>query len=786
MRYDPKRDLLCIDGAELVYLARMRHAVSYLTEEEDTVRAVPPERRRALLGEERPETFVLKVEHEHIEYEITAHADYAEGGTLTFLHRVSTPPDRPTSDTVRQARGEAFLAAYILLSTTGIRHMTLRILYEHPDCEEPYVTLETPTVSALRAFFTRLMNSLTVNAEPEIRRVTVRMPTLAAVKFPYSAVREGQRDLCEMTYAAIRRQKRLYACAPTGIGKTVSVLYPAVRAIGEGHIEKAFYLTPKNTTAKAACDTVLLLHEKGADIRAISLPSKERACTRGLACRGDGCPLSRHVPTREDEAARDLLARSLPVVTEEILREVAAAHEVCTYELGLRYSMYCDIIICDYNYLFDLRVYLRRYFEGTGNYTFLVDESHNLPERAREMYSSYLSPVYYEKTAKYFAAFPEVASSAQAVASLLYDILNRELKGETEEGADGRPVGFSSSEVLPPDLPETLYVLLYAVEKAIAETRLRDRRRALSDLRFSLLHLLEKLARFDGHFRVFYETGGGRSSVRVVCLDPSACIDERLSHGKSAVFFSATLTPVDFYRDLLGGDGKSLTLEAGSPFDREHLCLAVMDKISVRTSEREDTLRAVVRAILTAVKCRPGNYMVFCPSYPYMQRLTEAFRRAAPGLPVMVQKPQMSTSERQAFLNAFREDNKSALIGFCVTGGIYGEGVDLVGRRLIGAVIVGVGMPALTNEREAIAAYFDGINEQGRAYAYLYPGMNRVLQAAGRVIRTEEDRGMVLLIDDRFAEREYREIFPAHWKGIRYVGDTSSLTHLLNLFWQKK
>jgi Rad3-related DNA helicase len=259
----------------------------------------------------------------------------------------------------------------------------------------------------------------------------------------------------------------------------------------------------------------------------------------------------------------------------------------------------------------------------------------------------------------------------------------------------------------------------------------------------------------------------------------------RLACGDSAVFFSATLTPLPYYREVLGGDANSPLLDIPSPFDEKHLCVAVMDKISTRYMEREDTLRAVVRAILTCVKAKPGNYMIFCPSYHYMNLVHDLLHKALPALPTLLQKKEMTPKEREEFLSHFDAHAKTPLVGFCVMGGIYSEGIDLVGKRLIGAIVVGVGLPSLSNEREAIRVYFDEKSEEGNAYAYIYPGMNRVLQAAGRVIRTEDDRGVVLLIDDRFAEPTYRQLFPEHLRGLHFVGDGDSLTHLLRDFWKK-
>ena len=246
------------------------------------------------------------------------------------------------------------------------------------------------------------------------------------------------------------------------------------------------------------------------------------------------------------------------------------------------------------------------------------------------------------------------------------------------------------------------------------------------------------------------------------------------------------MTPTAYYRNVLGGRATDDELDLPSPFDPSQFSVAVLDRIGTRYSEREDTLKAVARAVLTTVKAKPGNYLVFCPSFAYLDRLSDEVGRIAPGLESVKQSRRMDRRERQAFLDRFSEDNRRALVGFTVTGGIYGEGIDLVGRRLIGAVVVGVGLPQPTPENEAIREYYDDTLEAGREYAYVYPGMNRVLQAAGRVIRTESDRGVVVLIDDRFSEPVYRRLMPNHWRGLKYVGDLPSLSHLLGRFWGRR
>ncbi len=784
MKYNPTDGRIELSADELVWFARRRIAITYHDEaEERDIAEVDSATRRQLTGEEAPVTLVHECAFGETRFTVTAQADRIDDRHLTLIRRVAGRAWMPGADAVKQARGEFFCAAYILAETMG-KDVTGEILYLGEDEVLPHRTEEHPTREELARFFEKLLSSAAAHAAPEIDRVTRRLPAIARAKFPYGEMREGQRELMETVYATVRRRGRLYACAPTGIGKTIATLYPALRALGEGGCEKIFYLTPKNTAGLAAAETLRQLHASGVPVRGMILAAKQTICPRNLACRHrEKCGLSPTAFEREDRAARDLLARDTAVVTPDEITEVALLYKVCPYELSLRYSQYCDVVICDYNYLFDPRVALKRYFLRGGNYTFLVDEAHNLVERARSTWTKRMGIATVDRLLVTAEAFPALKNTVLAFRRTLERLVTDATASELREQADGTVQGFYASRELPEDYYGALGALVYACEDILCSPEGRCASEKLRTIYYEMRDLLDRLGDYDDHFTTFLIRDGEDMRIETICLDPAGVINDRLLRGDSAVLFSATLSPLDYYREVLGGRRGDRVLEVASPFDQEHLCVGVMDKISTRYLEREDTVRAVVRAILTCVKAKPGNYMVFCPSYHYMMRLYEAVHAAVPKLSLLVQKQEMTREEREAFLKAFDADAKSALVGFCVTGGIYSEGVDLVGKRLIGAVIVGVGLPGLSDEREAIRAYFDEKAGEGRAYAYVWPGMNRVLQAAGRVIRTEDDRGVILLIDDRFASPEYRTLIPAHWRGLRYVGDQQSLAKLLERFW---
>ncbi len=700
---------------------------------------------------------------------------------LAFL--TGDDPEAIGAATLRAARGEGFLLAAAL--SPAPTH--LAITYYNETLDTHTTVTERLSPKKLATFFERAAAALSLYAASEITRVTERLPAMRRLRFPYPETRLGQEELMGEVYRAVKRGKRLYASAPTGIGKTVSTLYPAVRAMGEGGCDKIFYLTAKATAARMAGETAALLGRDGA-LRTVLLASKEHLCPqRGTPCReGIPCGRRRAGGAAEDRATAELLALGETLLAPEKIARVAAAHGVCPHELSLRYSMLSDVVICDYNYLFDPAIRLSRYFALGGRYCFLIDEAHNLGDRIRDTYTVTLS-------SGMLAALPlpegggELIDEARDRRDVLFSLLEGELAPLAREAAkEGRREG-EVIRTLPAWLGPSIGALLAPLGRLM---RLRspeiDRasRKHMREFYYELKTILDILSAYDEGFRLLVYQEGEGVGLRTLCLDPAGVIARSLGDGRSAVLFSATLRPIDFYRDTLGGDGGDATLELPSPFERDNLAVAVMDKISTRYIDREETLSRVCRTVLTTIEAKPGNYMVFCPSFAYAERLAAAFRPLAPGVRTLLQGRAMTPSDRAAFLVEF-EHTDVPLVAFCVLGGIFGEGIDLAGRRLLGTVIVGVGLGTPDPYRDEIARYFRDKCEKGVEYAYVYPGMNRVLQAAGRVIRAEGDVGVVVLIDDRLSSPVYREILPEHWHGLSYVGDERSLAEYLRRFWSR-
>jgi DNA excision repair protein ERCC-2 len=622
-----------------------------------------------------------------------------------------------------------------------------------------------------------------------------------ALAFPFANYRPGQRELAVSAYRVIANGGRLFLAAPTGIGKTMSVLFPAVKALGEGKLERIFYLTARTVGRAIAEKGLVDLRQTGLKLRAVTLTAKEKVCVRaGHPCDPLTCPLALGYYDRVKPAMREVLERE--EITRAVLEEVGQKHQVCPFELSLDVSVWADAIICDYNYVFDPQVYLRRHFaEDGGAYGFLVDEAHNLVDRAREMFSADLDGreiVDIKRAVK--QASPRCSKALTQLHTAMRKLGNATKPHENSFAASDpsselnlflvktAPIrseenGVSTNPEFPDSLIEPMETALDEVENWLVKNQPAEFREALLALYFRLHSFRRTAELYDERFVTIIESGPA-IKVRLFCLDPSLLLRKALARGKAAIFFSATLTPMDYYRTLLGGAPEDPVLQLSSPFPSQNLAVLIQDRIQTHFKGRAESLGDVVEAIGTLVQGRRGNYLVYFPSYQYLNDTLQEFQIRFPPISVLVQRPGMNESERDAFLAAFSVEHGETLVGFAMLGGIFGEGIDLVGERLIGAVIVGVGLPQLCVERNLIRDYFQQQNAAGFDYAYTFTGMNRVLQSVGRVIRSETDHGVVLLIDARFDELRYRRLFPAWWKFVK-VRNSDALRETVANFWKR-
>jgi DNA excision repair protein ERCC-2 len=735
-------------------------------------------------------------------------------GPAVLLEEIKTVQGHWNGEADPLHLAQAKIYGHMYAQEHGLEQIELRLTYLNLDTGKLAELQSRFSRAELATFFEATAADYLEWMREQLQWRRERDQSIRSLDFPFRRHRSGQRELADAVRHAITREERLFLEAPTGIGKTISVLYPAIQAMAEGQLERLFYLTARTTARTVAEKAFHDLRQGGLRLRTLTLTAREKICVlQGLPCDPVTCPLARGYYDRWKSAMREALVHE--EITRAVIESIAQRHLVCPFQLSLDLCSWVDAVVCDYNYAFDPHAYLRAHFaEPRAEYLFLIDEAHNLVDRAREMFSADLGTSEIDRVLRPLKrAAPGCARALSKLSSAI-----RALGGAGEAAQ----ISTSGERVFEPDLffdavskvdcyqavgaasasppfqPEAGGVhvecdlsaeLVRLVELALQEAELWLVRNEPAEFRSELLELYFRLhsfrrvaARFDKRYRAIVQLGPG-TRVRLFCVDPSHLLRLALERAKSAVFFSATLSPLEYYRELLGGNPDDPILQLASPFPPENLAVLVQDRIRTQFKHRAETLREVVDAIAALVQARQGNYLAYLPSFEYLNRLRELFERIYPGIRVLGQRPGLTDAERDQFLSTFAAETTETQLGFAVMGGVFGEGIDLVGDRLIGAVIVGVGLPQLCLERDLIRAYFEEKIGRGFDYAYTFPGMNRVLQAIGRVIRSETDRGAVLLIDTRFGERRYGALFPQWWRPWR-VRATGQLGEALHRFWE--
>ncbi|HMM22308.1 MAG TPA: ATP-dependent DNA helicase [Selenomonadales bacterium] len=664
--------------------------------------------------------------------------------------------------------------AHMYAAEHALASVEVQVTYCHLDTKKSRSFCRSYSSGELAAFFRDLAERYLAWAARIHDHVASRNGSIERLGFPFPGYRPGQRELAVAVYQTMTAGKKLFAQAPTGIGKTMATLFPAIKALGGGHLEKIFYLTAKTSTRELAEKALACLRPEGLAIKSLTLTAKEKICfLPGAKCDAEECDYARGHFDRVNGALQDILTAD--EFTRPVVEEYARKHRVCPFEFSLDLAYWADCVICDYNYAFDPRVALRRFFAEGGDYGFLVDEAHNLPDRAREMFSATLTKApLLELRRAVRQERPRLAKALGALNTCLAGLRKR-----CEENPDGLVV----QNELPEDILPHLWKFVKEADAWLALNQPAAFGERLLELYFAVAAFLRIADCYDECYRTYMEKTGRDVLLKLFCIDPSRLLRARLGQGKAAVFFSATLTPLDYYNEMLGGNEGDGRLQVGSPFPRKLLRVLVADDISTRYKRREATYDQVVERIEAAIGAKAGNYLVFFPSYRYLEEVCARFAGRRPDLRLLCQTAAMAEPEREAFLAQFSAENREPLVGFAVLGGIFGEGIDLVGERLTGAIIVGVGLPQLCAERDIIRDYFAGRKGAGFEYAYAYPGMNKVLQAAGRVIRTERDKGVVLLIDERYAGGVYRQLLPAWWRPLLSVRSPRDIGRALKNFW---
>lgn len=608
----------------------------------------------------------------------------------------------------------------------------------------------------------------------------LRNNSIQKLSFPFPSFRPGQQQMSDEIYDTIKNKKQLIIEAPTGIGKTMAALFPAIKAIGSGLINKFFYLTAKTTGRSIVQSTLDNLRQNGLSLKSLTLTAKEKICfSPGSLCHPDECPYARGFYDRINHAIEKSFP--LPSFNRDTIESQALQFSICPFEFSLELALWTDAIICDYNYAFDPRVYLKRFFyndtEPTQHhYTFLVDEANNLVDRSREMFSADLlkKPILELRRSLHNRLKP-IYLSLGHINTLLV-----KLKKECHEMR--KPI---STPTCPTELIPLLHQFINNTEPWLSKNIKTPFRMELLHMYFQISWFLKISEIYNSHYATIQEIMKEDFHIKLFCIDPSEQLTESLNRAQSVIFFSATLTPLDYYHSILGCNPEAKKITIPSPFPPENLCLCLANFLSTLYHFRPYTQIPITRLINTLVQLHPGNYLAFFPSYEYMKMIYEPFRLMNPYIDTLIQHPGMTENERDDFLQAFSAENRTngkTLVGFAVMGGVFAEGIDLKGDRLTAAIIVGAGLPAKTPERELIKDYFTDLMGQGFEYAYLYPGMTRVFQAAGRVIRSDTDRGVVLLIEQRLTSPTYSRLFPPHWQPIPISNETD-LAETVLPFW---
>ena len=724
-------------------------------------------------------------------------------------------------DTIKCVRGKAFYrqpdaftlgllkcSAYFACVRDGLEAVDGRVSYYNVGTKKLKYFNYRFLASELGEFYLYMLERIKYRAQIAVEREQNDRPSAENAVFPYTELREGQESMIRESFLAFKNGERLFVEAPTGTGKTISALFPAVRALGRGLCDKIFYLTAKTSTGKEAFSAVSKLHKAGVMMRTVMLSAKEQmcpysrtspagsaACGSRSRCRSERCELLRGYYDRVDGALREILG-SYRGYSRSFIYEIALKHRVCPYELSLDLSELCDVVICDYNYAFDPHVYLRRYFgqnalDAGAGYVFLIDEAHNLADRARDMYSAELKLSDVERVLTMIAPDDNAAAEiSELLTPVIRDIkrIKRLCREDTVKDENGEERGFYVASEPPEPVSRSLSALAKGIDVWSFKNELHPLAESILALRSDVGRYLRICDFFDRNFKFYATIANGDIVLRLYCLDPSEIMNTLLTRARASVMFSATLTPTDYFCDVLGGGKKARKLSLPSPFPSENLCVVVADWINTRLDVREDNAKRFATLIAATVSARAGNYIAYFPSYQCLEQTHKMFTRKYPRVETVVQKKHMSIGEREEFLSAFKDDTGHLRVGFCVLGGVFSEGVDLPGSRLIGSVVFGVGLPGLSNEKNIVKEHFDLKSDEGIGYdyAYTFPGMNNVLQAAGRVIRRDDDRGVVVLADDRYATPKYTTLFPKHWRGIKCAGNASSVAEIMRRFWENQ
>ena len=714
-------------------------------------------------------------------YQIDGRADgiFTSPDGIRTIDEIKTVEGEVLQDSCPEHWAQARIYAALLCELEGLSQVRVQLTYFRIDLQQTVIYTEEEDAAWFENYLIGLLTQYSPWARREDDWRRERTASLSQLVFPFERYRPGQREMAGEIFRTFRDGRILLCQAPTGTGKSMSSIFPALKAMGEGYGDRVFYLTARGTAAYSAEKAVGILRS-GTDsplrLKNLTLTSKEKLCfLEQRSCTPEDCPYANGYYDRLRAGIAAALEQDS--FTREEIERLAKEHTLCPFEFQLDLSLWCDLIVGDYNYLFDPKVSLRRFFESGGDYLFLVDEAHNLPDRARDMYSASLRRSDFSEAAAVFGRKKPKVKKLMREMERSFDRL-REIADEEENRTffqDAPPESFTAQLA---EMPGPF-------QEFLDKNREGEEHDAVLNLYFLVMDFLRVADGYDSHYITQASAYGRDTEITLLCLDPSDFLSDCFSLGRGGVLFSATLSPPGFYRDVCGC-GEARCVSPPSPFPRHNLGLYIAGDVSTKYRDREKSAPVVAEYLYAMTAGKTGNYMVYFPSYAYLTMVLELFEEAHPEIVTLVQQPGMDDAAREEFLSHFSETPDRTLLGFGVMGGVFGEGIDLTGERLIGTAVVGVGLPMVSPRQEKLREYMENRFGSGFDYAYRFPGMNRVLQAAGRVIRTAVDRGVVLLLDDRYLTAGYRMLCPPHWNGAEIVRSPEQLYQLEEDFWERK
>ena len=682
-------------------------------------------------------------------------------------------------DLIEENHNEAHIAqakcyAYIYCLDNETDSISVQLRYYNLDTEKTKTILYHYNLNELEMFFYELLDSYIEWAQTIIDLKKEREISIDELKFPFDSYRKGQRNFSVAVFQTIKEGKKIFSQAPTGVGKTVSVLFPAIKSMNHKSNTKIYYLTAKSSTKTIAFNTVKMMVDKGLRLRTTVITAKDKICFMDETnCDPEYCPYARGYYDRLNTPLKNSIKNNC-LFDREYIEETARKHDLCPFEFSLDLGYMSDAVICDYNYYFDPRVALQRddVFQNSND-ILLIDEAHNLEDRTRDMYSPELIKE------EFYELYKQMKKINKKIGSTLLNINKKFI--EIKKDADGEPKILESE---PSELINSVRKFSAAAEEYINDKKNEIIPDELIDMYFKGTFFIKISEIADSSFCYYVDFAGNKTKVKLFLIDPSTVLREILKNAWSSIFFSATLTPLKYFRYILGGDDDDHILKIKSPFDDENLNLMITSDISMKYTEREANIERACSYINMVISEKKGNYMVFFPSYSFMGKIYDTYENLYDTTNIILQNQGLNEEEQTDIVDRFR--NEKGLVLFTVVGGVFSEGIDLPLEKLIGAIIIGTGIPQISFERNIIKDFFDEKYNSGYDFAYKYPGFNKILQSAGRVIRTENDKGTVLMIDSRLCQTTYIRLFPEHWGHYKRVNSTENLVNEIKSFWDEK